>query len=148
MSLLALAVVVTVFLSWSDVTNAIQQHRPTKPHPSLYTSLEGYKALNEKTEGHSERRRLSSRRNVLCSIASGVTIAIPSVVGPPTHLANAATSTATSKPFRSYEVQPDASEKLNPTLKTLTVNFLTPYVHAKNTLYSRYYSLVSYRNVI
>ena len=80
--------------------------------------------------GHEEHRQRTSRRNVLGSIATGMTAVAPLLECTP-QFAHAATSTTISKAFRAYEVQPDSSEKLNPTLKALTVKFLIDGISLK-----------------
>ena len=123
MRLLAIAAFV---YNWSILTNAIQQPKPskTKASSSLYTTHTGNR-INKKSKNdqHGEQQ-LSSRRKLLCSTAAGVMTALVPFDECSPQLANAAASTTTvSKAFRAYQVQSDSGEKLNPTLKTLTVTF-------------------------
>lgn len=114
-----------LFIHWSlllDVISGIQQHVPNKPKVSTcYTSSNIQDIVTKKPQ---HQRNSSTRRNVLVSIATGVTTSLPFVTSSillpsDTIVANAATTPTIA--FRAYQVQPDSGEKLNPTLTTLTV---------------------------
>jgi hypothetical protein len=111
----------TLCVHWSellDLISGMQELLPNKPKASSHYTLPTYQEIGTQKSQH--QRTSISRRNVLVSIATGVTTSLPllnnyfdSIV------ANAATTPTAA--FRAYQVQPDSGEKLNPTLATLTV---------------------------
>lgn len=116
-----LVLVILVF-DWSrllGVIDAMQQLRPNIQKTSPSNPSHNYETIRNQHQEPHERLISPSRRNVLCSIAAGVSTTV--LADCSRQNANAATSTTAPKTFRAYQVQPDSGEKLNPTLITLTV---------------------------
>lgn len=120
-----LMAVTILFVHWSlllDVISGIQQ--PVTNKPKILACYTSSNIQDIGTQKPLHQQNSSSRRNVLISIATGVTTSPPliknSILLPSdTFIANAATTPTIA--FRAYQVQPDSGEKLNPTLTTLTV---------------------------
>ena len=131
----------TFFVHWSLLLEVIsgmqQQQLPNKPQSSTYFTSPSNQDIGTQKMQHNEKS--SSRRNLLVSIATGMTTSILPLMNNNNNsilqqnpsdamIANAATTTTTTpttttkSSFRAYQVQPDSGEKLNPALTTLTVS--------------------------
>lgn len=125
--------ITTLYIPWSMAFTLIDGIQLSN-NPKL--STRSISTLHQATDVHInqlQHQHLSSRRNALLSIATGVGTSL-SVIHDRTANAATATTATTKSSFRAYQVQSDPGENLNPTLITLTVRctFFVSIVHTNN----------------
>jgi hypothetical protein len=126
--------ITTLYIPWSMAFTLIDGIQLSN-NPKL--STRSISTLHQATDVHInllQHQQLSSRRNALLSIATGVGTSLSVIHDRTANAATTTTTTTTKSSFRAYQIQPDPGENLNPTLITLTVRctFIVSIVHTNS----------------